>query len=139
VLSPLPVVRGTFADRTFIYAALAGVIAPAATIRLVALAIAAGFLSRSGGFVLLVAGPPVLGVGLVALTWRLGCTRRDPLDRVRTRRTVREDLPEAYHDALSEATLDQPAAEGMVPTRLFVFGLVYAVVVPVVTVVVMLR
>jgi hypothetical protein len=138
VLSSFPVVRGRFADRTFIYAALAGIIAPAATIRLVALAIAGGFLSRSDGFVLLVAGPPVLGVALVVVTWRLGCTGDDPLDHLRTRRTVREDLPDAYHDALSEATLDQPAAEGVVPTRLFVFGLAYAVVVPLVTLVVML-
>lgn len=130
--------RGRFADRTFIYAALAGIIAPAATIRLVALAIAGGLLSRSGGFVLLVTGPPVLGVALVLATWRLGCTDADPLDRVRTRRTVREDLPEAYHEALSESTLNQPATAGVVPTRLFVFGLVYAVVVPVVTLVVML-
>ena len=130
--------RSRFADRTFIYAALAGIIAPAATIRLVALAIAGGFLSRSGGFVLLVAGPPVLGVVLVLATWRLGCTDDDPFDRVRTRRTVREDLPEAYHEGLSESTLNQPASEGVVPTRLFVFGLVYAVVVPLVTLAVML-
>jgi len=131
-------VRGRFAERTFIYAALAGIIAPAATIRLVALAIAGGLLSELGGFILLVAGPPVLGVALLGATWRLGCTSDDPLDHLRTRRTVREDLPEAYHEALSESTLDQPAAEGVVPTRLFVFGLVYAAVVPVVTLAVML-
>lgn len=130
--------RRRFADRTFIYAALAGVIAPAATIRLVALAIAGGLVSRSGGLAVLVGVPPVLGAGLVLAAWRLGCTGDDPLDRIRTRRTVRDDLPEQYHDALSASTLDQPAAEGVVPTRLFVFGLVYAVVVPVVSLVVML-
>ncbi|MEF8851286.1 MAG: hypothetical protein V5A44_02030 [Haloarculaceae archaeon] len=130
--------RGRFADRTFIYATLSVVIAPAATIRLVALAIGWGLLTPAGGLALLVAGPPALGLALVAVAWRHGCTGRDPLDRVRARRTVREDLPEEYHDALSGATLDQPAAEGVVPTRLFVFGLCYAVVVPVVSLVVML-
>lgn len=125
--------RSRFADRTFIHATLAVVIAPAATIRLVALASGHGLLTPAEGLALLVVGPLVAGATLVAVTWRYGCTGRDPLDRVRTRQTVREDLPEQYHDALSPATLDQPAAEGAVPTRLFVFGCCYAVVVPVVS------
>lgn len=130
--------RGRFVDRTFIYATLAVVIAPAATIRLVALAIGWGLLTTTQGLALLVVGPLALGGALVVVAWRYGCAGRDPLNRVRTRRTVREDLPEESHEALSMATLDQPASDGVVPTRLFVFGLCYGGVVPVVSLVIVL-
>ena len=127
-----------FADRRFIHAALAGVIAPAATIRLVALAVAHGFLSRRAAIALLVCGPLALALALLVAAWRLGCAGLDPLDRVRSRPTARETLPEEYHDGLSAATLDQTATEGAVPTRLFLYGLLYAVVLPVATLAVML-
>ena len=137
-LPSLPVVKYGFADRRFIHAALAGVIAPAATIRLVALAVAHGFLSRRAAIALLVCGPLALALALLVAAWRLGCAGWDPLDRVRSRPTVRETLPGEYHDGLSAATLDQTATEGAVPTRLFLYGLLYAVVVPVATLAVML-
>lgn len=130
--------RYGFADRRFIHAALAGVIAPAATIRLVALAVAHSVLSRPVALALLVGAPLALALALLVAAWRLGCTGWDPLDRVRTRPTVRETLPEEYHDGLSAATLDQAATEGAVPTRLFLYGLLYAVVLPVATLAVML-
>ena len=131
--------RRPFVDRRYIYATVAVVIAPAATIRLVALAIEWGLLAATQGLGLLVAAPLAGALALVAVAWRHGCTGRDPLDRFRTRQTIREELPEQYHDALSAATLDEPASEGVVPTSLFLFGLCYAVTVPVVSLAVMLR
>lgn len=113
-------------------------IAPAATIRLVALAIEWGVLTATQGLGLLVTGPLAGALALVAVVWRHGCTGRDPLDRVRTRRTIGEELPEQYHDALSAATLEEPASEGVVPTSVFLFGLCYAATVPVVSLAVML-
>lgn len=130
--------RRPLVDRRYIYATVAVVIAPAGTIRLVAVAVGWGLLTATQGLALLVVGPPVLGVVLVAVAWRHGCTGRDPLDRVRTRRTVGDVLPEESHDALSAATLDQPASEGVVPTPVFYFGLCYAATVPVVSLAVML-
>ena len=130
--------RRPFVDRRYIYATVAVVIAPAATIRLVALAVGWGLLTATQGLALLVAGPLAGAFALLAVSWRHGCTGRDPLDRLRTRRTVREELPEQYHDALSTATLDQPASEGVVPTTVFYFGLCYAVTVPAVSLALML-
>ena len=125
-------------DRRYIYATVSVVIAPAATIRLVAVVIGWGLLTATQGLALLVVGPLFGALALVAVTWRHGCTGRDPLDRVRTRRTIGEVLPEEYHDALSTTTLDEPASEGVVPTPVFYFGLCYAVTVPVVSLALML-
>jgi len=124
-------------DRTPVYAALAGVVAPAATIRLVGYAVGNGFLGREAGLTVLVAGPLALGVALVVAGWVLGVYGTDPLDRVRTRPTVRDRIPADAHEHLSEKTLDQPATEGAVPAGLFRYGLLYCLVVPAVSLVVM--
>ncbi|MFB6150425.1 MAG: hypothetical protein ABEJ40_01340 [Haloarculaceae archaeon] len=124
-------------NRTPVYAAVGTVLAPAATIRLAGFAVAAGAVSRSLALALLVAGPLALGGSLLATGWLLGVSGRDPLDGIRTRRTVRDQLPADAREHLSEKTLDRPATPGTVPRGLFVYGLCYAVVVPVVSLVVM--
>lgn len=124
-------------DRTAVYAALAGIVAPAATIRLVGYAVARGLLDRSTGLALLVAGPVALAVVLFVTGWVLGVHERDPLNRLRTRPTVRDRVPTDAQKHLSRKTLDQPATEGVVPPALFWHGLLYCLVVPVVSLVVM--
>jgi len=124
-------------DRTPVYAALAGVVAPAATIRLVGVAVTRGLVSRSTGMLALVAGPLAFGVALLVAGWVLGVHGQDPLDRIRDRPTVRDRVPADAHEHLSEKTLDQPATEGAVPPGLFRYGLVYCLVVPLVSLVVM--
>lgn len=119
------------------YAAIAGVLAPAATIRLVGYAVRRGLVERDPALTVLVVGPFVLGGVLLAAGWVLGVHERDPLDRVRQRPTIRERVPPEARARLSEKTLDQPATEGVVPAGLFVYGLLYCLVVPLVSFVVM--
>jgi hypothetical protein len=124
-------------DRTAVYAALSGVVAPAATIRFVGHAHARGLVDRPTALVVLVAGPVACGLLLLGAGWVLGVHGRDPLDRVRERPTVRDRVPDDAERHLSEKTLDQPASEGMVPPGLFRHGLLYCLVVPVVALVVL--
>ncbi|WP_135365939.1 hypothetical protein [Halosimplex halophilum] len=118
-------------DRAPIYAAAGGIVLPVATVSLVGGAIDAGVVHPVVGLVLLFL-VPVLGiVWIVSAAWKLGLTGWDPLDRFRTRATVREDIPAQFHDAIDHETLDEEKEEGKIPTNLFVFGLVYFVAVPV--------
>ncbi|QLH80416.1 hypothetical protein [Halosimplex pelagicum] len=122
-------------ERAPIYAAAAGVIAPVATVRLVGGAVDAGVLHPIVGLVVVFL-VPVLGiVWVVSAAWKLGLTGWDPLDRFRSRATVREDIPAQFHDAIDHETLDAEKEEGKIPTNLFVYGLVYLVGVPVFAVV----
>jgi len=122
-------------DKAPIYAAAAGVIAPVATVRLVGGAISADLLHPIVGLVFLFLGPVLGIVWLVSAAWKLGLTGWDPLDRFRTRATVREDIPAQFHDAIDHETLDEEKEEGRIPTNLFVYGLVYLVGVPIFAVV----
>jgi hypothetical protein len=123
--------------RTPVYAALAGVVAPAATIRLVGEGVTRGVVGSETALTVLVAGPLAAGVALVVAGWVLGVYGSDPLDRVRTRPAVRERIPEDAQAHLTEETLDLPATEGTVPPGLFRYGLLYCAVVPLVSLVVM--
>jgi hypothetical protein len=118
-------------DRAPIYAAIAGVAAPVATVRLVGLAIDAGVLHPVVGLVALFLGPLIGGLWLVSVAWNLGLTGWDPLDRFRDRATVREDIPSQFRDAMDHGALDEPKEAGKVPTSLFVYGCVYLVGVPI--------
>jgi hypothetical protein len=123
--------------RTPVYAALAGVVAPAATIRLVGGAVARGLVEPATALAALVVGPLAAAVALVAAAWVLGVYGSDPLDRIRTRPTVRERIPEDAQAHLTEETLALPATEGTVPPGLFRYGLLYCAVVPLVSLVLM--
>jgi len=122
-------------EKAPIYAAAAGVVAPVATVRLVGGAISADLLHPIVGLVALFLGPVLGIVWLVSAAWNLGLTGWDPLDRVRSRATVREDIPAQFHDAIDHETLDETKEEGKIPTALFVYGLVYLVGVPIFAVV----
>jgi len=122
-------------EKAPIYAAAAGVIAPVATVRLVGGAVDAGVLNPIVGLVFLFLGPVLGIVWVVSAAWKLGLTGWDPLDRFRSRATVREDIPAQFHDAMSHETLDEPKHEGKIPTNLFVYCLVYLVGVPIFAVV----
>ncbi|WP_436907510.1 hypothetical protein [Halosimplex marinum] len=122
-------------DKAPIYAAAAGVVAPVATVRLVGGAVDAGVLHPIVGLVFLFLGPVLGIVWIVSAAWKLGLTGWDPLDRFRSRATVREDIPAQFHDAIDHETLDEEKEEGKIPTNLFVYGLVYLVGVPVFAVV----
>lgn len=118
-------------ERAPIYAAASGVFAPAITVGLIRRAVIAGSLHPIVGLVVqfLV---PLLGVlWMVSLAWKLGLAGWDPLDRYRTRATVRDDIPAQFHDAMDHETLDEPRDEGKIPTNLFIYGLCYLVGVPV--------
>lgn len=118
-------------DKTPIYAAAAGVVAPVATVRLVGVAIGSGFLHPIVGLVVLFL-VPVMGIAwVVSAAWKLGLTGWDPLDRFRDRATVRDDIPDQFHDAMNHETLDQPKHEGKIPTTLFIYGIAYFVGVPI--------
>lgn len=122
-------------DRAPLYAAVAGVVAPVATVRLVGMAIDADVLHPIVGLVGLFL-VPVMGIlWLVSTAWSLGLTGWDPLDRVRDRATVREDIPAQFHDAMDHEALDEPKSEGKIPTNLFVYGIVYCIGVPIFTLV----
>lgn len=132
---PVGSVDPTMDDRAPIYAAVAGIVAPVATVRLIGFAMNSGFLHPIVGLVFLYLVPFTGVLWLVSAAWRLGLTGWDPLDRFRSRATVREDIPAQFHDAIDHETLDEPKEEGKVPTALFVYGLVYFVGVPVFAVV----
>jgi len=125
-------------NRTPVYCALAGVLAPAATIRLAGHAVLVGLVASEAALVVLVAGPVALGCALLAAGWLLGVHGNDPLDRFRQRPTVRERIPGDAQARLSEKTLEEPASEAVVPPGLFYYGLLYCLVVPVVSLAVML-
>lgn len=122
-------------DRFPIYAAIAGVFAPLVTVRAFAMAVAAGLLSQTVGFDLLVIGPLVFVGLLVAAGWHYGFEGSDPLRWFRSRPTLRDQLPESQQSALSDRTLDQPM-DGRLPTEPFLLALIYGLAVPVFAIVI---
>lgn len=124
-------VTSTLGDKAPIYAAASGVVAPAITVGLIRRAVIAGYLHPIVGLLIQFLVPLMGVLWLISLAWKLGLTGWDPLDRYRTRATVRDDIPAQFHDAMSHETLDEPKDEGKIPTNLFIYGLCYLVGVPV--------
>lgn len=114
-------------DRAPILAAAAGVVAPVATVHLVGRAVTSGLVPPVGGLLVLLGGGASMAVGLVAAGWQLGVKEYDPFDRVRTKRTLRDQIPESHQAPFTQARLDQEVGESHVPFGLFAYGLCYAV------------
>lgn len=118
-------------DRAPVVAAFAGVFAPILTVQLVGLGIRREALHPLTGLALLYVLPLLIAVWTLAAGWKLGVRGWDPFERIRRPDTVRDELPEAYHDAFTAETLSEPTDdEGGVPSLVLVGGVAYGLAVP---------